>query len=408
MNTSILLSWEGSDPDDDPLSYAVFFGTDVNPPLVQAKQNETIFNPGILTYNTQYFWRIDATDDYGYTTTGNLWTFTIKDDLPPYIPSNPSPMNNTLNTSLSVVLTWEGGDPENDSVNYDVFFGTEMDPPLVSDHQNYTYHISGTLAYQTQYFWRIDAIDDYGYSTIGERWTFTTRDNLPPAVPFNPKPENGSTNIYIDATLSWECTDPDEELITYTVYFGTSEHPAMVSNNQTNTIYQPTVMNTTTTYYWYIVAHDAAGHETIGPVWDFTTSIYENNPPDTPNRPSGPSNGKVGVSYTYSSSTTDSNGEPVYYMFDWDDGSIHEWIGPFDSGQTITVSHVWNEPGSYAIKVKAKDIYGGESFWSDPLHVSLPKSRWTSHLQFSILYDRIIQSFPWLEQIFSSIRSGIL
>jgi hypothetical protein len=60
-------------------------------------------------------------------------------------------------------------------------------------------------------------------------------------------------------------------------------------------------------------------------------------------------------------------------MFDWDDGTRMEWIGPFNSGQTITVSHSWRDRGSYAIKVKAKDIYGGESFWSDPLAISMPK-----------------------------------
>jgi hypothetical protein len=62
-------------------------------------------------------------------------------------------------------------------------------------------------------------------------------------------------------------------------------------------------------------------------------------------------------------------------MFDWDDGTRMEWIGPFNSGQTVTVSHTWRDQGSYAIKVKAKDIYGGESFWSDPLAISIPKKR---------------------------------
>jgi hypothetical protein len=60
-------------------------------------------------------------------------------------------------------------------------------------------------------------------------------------------------------------------------------------------------------------------------------------------------------------------------MFDWDDGTPTQWIGAFESGQNITVSHTWTSKGSFNIKVKAKDEYGAESVWSDPLQVRMPK-----------------------------------
>ena len=34
------------------------------------------------------------------------------------------------------------------------------------------------------------------------------------------------------------------------------------------------------------------------------------------------SSGKPGVEYTYTTSTSDPDGDQVYYWFDWDDGSI--------------------------------------------------------------------------------------
>ncbi|OYT28211.1 hypothetical protein B6U98_05350, partial [Thermoplasmatales archaeon ex4572_165] len=267
--------------------------------------------------------------------------------------------------------------------------------------QNNTSYNPGTLEYNTQYHWRIDAWDNYGYSTTGDTWTFTTVDNSPPNIPSNPQPENSSTNIYIDSILCWDGGDPDGDNVSYDVYFGLDNDPPLVSHNQIATSYQPDMMNITTEYYWRVIAYDDQGHNSSGPLWGFKTSIYTNNPPEKPEKPSGPTSGRTGVSYSFSSSTIDSNGEPVFYMFDWDDGSTNEWVGPYDSGQTITLSHVWDEKGSYAIKVKAKDIYGGESFWSDPLQISLPKSKeqhrfWFLSFILDILSERNLNIPPFI------------
>jgi hypothetical protein len=92
-------------------------------------------------------------------------------------------------------------------------------------------------------------------------------------------------------------------------------------------------------------------------------------PPGTPERPSGPTKGIVGVNYTYSTRTTDPDGDRVYYQWNWGDGSTSDWIGPFDSSESASVNHSWPEAGTYNVTVKAKDIYGIESGWSIPLTV---------------------------------------
>ena len=97
--------------------------------------------------------------------------------------------------------------------------------------------------------------------------------------------------------------------------------------------------------------------------------------PDKPLTPSGPSNGKIRQEYTYTTSTTDPDGDQVYYMWDWGDGTISDWIGPYDSGEECMALHIWNNRGSHSIKVKAKDENGGHSPWSDSLSVSIPKNK---------------------------------
>jgi len=94
-------------------------------------------------------------------------------------------------------------------------------------------------------------------------------------------------------------------------------------------------------------------------------------PPEKPQRPEGPTRGKPGVEYTYTTTTTDPDGDQVYYKWDWDDGSYSDWLGPYNSGTTATGSHSWSVLGTYDIKVKAKDIHGAQSDWSDALTISI-------------------------------------
>lgn len=101
----------------------------------------------------------------------------------------------------------------------------------------------------------------------------------------------------------------------------------------------------------------------------------DSQPPDKPQIPSGPSSGKIGNEYSYSSVSFDPDGDDLFYLFDWGDGTDSGWIGPFISGGECIASHTWDEQGGYEIKVKAKDIYGRESEWSDPLSITMPKNK---------------------------------
>lgn len=74
------LSWTGGDPDTgDTVKYDVYFGT-INPPttLVSNDQSVTTYKPGTLSYGTTYYWKIIATDNYGASTSGIVWSFTIR------------------------------------------------------------------------------------------------------------------------------------------------------------------------------------------------------------------------------------------------------------------------------------------------------------------------------------------
>jgi hypothetical protein len=92
-------------------------------------------------------------------------------------------------------------------------------------------------------------------------------------------------------------------------------------------------------------------------------------------------------------------------MWDWGDGTISEWVGPFGSGLTATAQHSWTEKGTYSVRVKAKDIQGDESNWSEPLSVTMPLSQTIIGSFFEALEQHFPFLFHFLQEIFS--RAGI-
>ena len=104
----------------------------------------------------------------------------------------------------------------------------------------------------------------------------------------------------------------------------------------------------------------------------YTTSSSPNNPPYAPSQPYGTTSGTVGSTYHFSTSAIDPDGDQVSYYWDWDGDLItDEHSGLYDSGELCTMTHVWTSPGTYEIRVKARDEHGAISGFSAPLTVTI-------------------------------------
>jgi hypothetical protein len=134
-------------------------------------------------------------------------------------------------------------------------------------------------------------------------------------------------------------------------------------------------------------------------VWLIKISDGNNQCPNKPSCPNGPANGKIGEEYPYTSSSIDQDGDNVYLLFDWADGTNSGWLGPYNSGEECTAFHTWTSKGNYEIKVKAKDIYGAESSWSDPLPITMPYSDYPKNQFFELLFQYFPHAFPFLRQL---------
>ncbi len=281
------LSWSCSDPDGDSLTYDVYFGTSNPPPKIISGQTETTYDPGILSYGTTYHWKIVAFDNHGASTEGPIWSFTTWVNNPPNAPNDPDPYDGETGVDINADLFWNCSDPDGDPLTYDVYWGTSNPPPLKSTGQEDTTYDPGTMDFGETYYWKIEAFDNHGGSTESPVWSFTTGANDPPYEPSNPSPEDGATNVDVNADISWTGGDPNGDIVYYDVYFDIVNPPEdKVSDDQTGTTFEPGTMFFEMTYYWQIVAKDEPGAITEGPIWSFTTG--SNDPPYVPSNPSPP------------------------------------------------------------------------------------------------------------------------
>jgi len=154
-----------------------------------------------------------------------------------------------------------------------------------------------------------------------------------------------------------------------------------------STVYiEPSINNS---YYASLDEHEANYFQTIASdivlnnlsLWNIE-SQDNNSPPYKPEKPSGPTSIRKNVLYTFSSSTTDADGDMLYYLFDWGDGNSSGWIGPYDSGDLVEANHSWMEKGKYSIRVKAQDVHGIQSDWSEALSISFVKDKFLCKFNF--------------------------
>jgi len=384
------LTWSCNDPENDSLTYYVYFGTDTIPSLLSEGIPDPFYDPGIMHNGTTYFWKIVAHDDHGNSTESPVWNFKTKFicgdslfdvrdnqlyktvligyqcwmaenlNIGTMIPGQNDPSNNEIiekycyddNTSncdtygafyqwlemmdyitdtasqgicpegwhIPTNFEWkilEGnvdsqfgvGDPEweiedwrghdaglvlksvsgwfNNGNGTDAFGFTALPTgqrrnigDFVGIDELATFWTSSPYTSPTIWSWR--RYLQYDHNDISNGAYYRERGisvrclktNQPPNVPSNPSPENGAINQPINSTLLWTCVDPENDPLTYDIYFGSETDPPLLDEGISNPFYDLQILNYGITYYWKIVVQDDHGNITAGSIWSFTTEVY--------------------------------------------------------------------------------------------------------------------------------------
>jgi uncharacterized protein (TIGR02145 family) len=383
------LLWTCTDPEGDPLTYDIYFGTEAIPPQVATGQIETTYDPGTLEINTEYFWKIVAHDDHSNTTEGPVWSFITETGSTwqcgdPYTDPRDEQTYETVQIgqqcwmaeNLNIGSFKWSGDPQtnngmiekycynnntgycdtygglyqwNEMMQYTTSQGTqgicpngwhlptdsewcileqEVDPTIAcsstgwrgidgggklketgtthwgspntgaTNSSGFTalpggYFYSYTTFYNqgwSGYFWTSSKIENYAWRRLldhdyaqihRDKYTLSYGNsvrclhdetiNQPPEPPSAPNPESGAENQSTEADLSWTCTDPESDPLTYEIYFGIEATPPLVATGQTETTYDPGTLENNTEYFWKIIAHDDHSNTTEGIIWSFIT-----------------------------------------------------------------------------------------------------------------------------------------
>lgn len=170
---------------------------------------------------------------------------------------------------------------DTDPKRYDIYFGNITPPPLIQENSfSKEWFPHDPLNWSETYYWKIDERDQNDIITYGDIWSFTTRGNDPPNNPNFEFPVNESTGVPIEVNLTWQCTDPDGDDLTFDVWFGDSEVGIhQVTWNQTEKYYVAEDLDFMKNYYWYIIAWEVDYDlYTVGPLWNFITEA--NVPPN--------------------------------------------------------------------------------------------------------------------------------
>lgn len=164
----LVLLWS---PIRNATSYDVFFGTSPETMTRLTTTAENQYSLPVLEQHTTYYWRV-TTRVLPYpeivSPTFSFTTATLT-GLPPAVPSNPSPYNLSGGLPTNVVLTWNGGGAK----RYDIYLGETENGQTLAGSALETRIPLRDLKPNTQYFWRVVAVNDRGQSGSAQ-WQFTT------------------------------------------------------------------------------------------------------------------------------------------------------------------------------------------------------------------------------------------
>jgi len=141
-------------------------------------QGMATYTPSPLQPEKIRYWRVDEFDGAAMYK-GNVWAFAT-----PGAAGNPSPANRATGVQMMTTLGWT---PAVTAVSHDLYFGTDRDAVMNATTASPEYkgnkasgaesHDPGKLAWDSDYYWRVDAV--YSTGTVkGLVWSFTTADFL--------------------------------------------------------------------------------------------------------------------------------------------------------------------------------------------------------------------------------------
>jgi subtilisin-like proprotein convertase family protein len=203
------LSWTGGDPDPgDTVTYDVYFEANDSTPdsLLCNDASTPTCDPGMLAYNTHYYWYVVATDNHDASTNGTIWDFTTETPSSPPGPATPiSPAG--LIDDNTPTYTWYAVDSATwyylmveERASGDKFTRwVEASGSCVAGVCSFT---QPSALNNGEHIWWVQTYNDAGYGPWSTGLEFWVGDLVPPATPVPTAPSGA--NIPSTPTYTWQ------------------------------------------------------------------------------------------------------------------------------------------------------------------------------------------------------------
>ncbi len=206
-----------------------------------------------LAYSTVYYWRVQATN----CPAASDWSDVRKCTTEVAMPQQITPANNATNVGTPLTLRWNS---INNAVSYRIQIDNDINftPSVFIDISGLTdtSYITNTLSQNTQYYWRVYAVNGMGATILPSIRSFTT--GGVPSAPLLVTPMEEAFNVTSPVTFSWNAVSGAQ---TYNLFYSPDpnfEDGVSHLNNLTAT--SVTVgINFTGTCYWHVFAINTYG-----------------------------------------------------------------------------------------------------------------------------------------------------
>ena len=203
--------------------------------------------------------------------------FVIQSSTPGNPPDSPTLNGPSSSNSGNYTLQWTsvtGAVSYTLQEAYDPGFSS---PFTICSGSNLSAYVSGRAS--GTHWYRVKASNAFGDSAWSNTLSVYTYIDVYPGEVTNVSPPDGASNQGMDVTLSWACTHPKGEAMTYDVVLMQGHRTEeqgyfsgeLKSTGQASTTYAASGLAYNQEYSWKIFVHDASGHTRLGPVWYFTT-----------------------------------------------------------------------------------------------------------------------------------------
>lgn len=268
VTCAAVLSWQTV---TNATSYEIQLSTDTgftNAVLDVNSYTDTSIASSELIYNTRYFWRVRALNQWGSSSWSQIWQFTTGTGYR-NIPEIIHPVDGAEHQEISLSCVWH---PVSDALYYSVLVSRDRDfMTVISDVKNIsdtTAAITG-LSNGSHYYLRVEAFTD---SDTG-RWAcagFTTVSAIP-GMPSGQSPADYEIQVSSIPDLTWGTVGT---AASYRVQLSTDSNftaNILDSLGLADTIVKSPELSMDTRYFWRVSALNDAG-ETWSVPMQFTTT----------------------------------------------------------------------------------------------------------------------------------------